>query len=81
MSSLDLDLDAQINHLELEWRVVYDASMVARADYQKLSANTTASVESIDQARERLERAEAKKARIMFKIERLEDALLGKPRA
>jgi hypothetical protein len=29
-------------------------------------------------ARERLERTEAKKARIMAKIERLEDSMLGK---
>jgi hypothetical protein len=31
-----------------------------------------------DAARERLERAEAKKARIMVKIERLEDSMIGK---
>jgi hypothetical protein len=80
MSSLDLDLDAQINNLELEWRVVYDASIVARAEYQSLAANTMASAESVDEARERLERAEAKKARIMGKIERLEDTMLGQAR-
>jgi hypothetical protein len=32
MSSLDFDLDGQINNLELEWRLVYDASIVARAE-------------------------------------------------
>jgi hypothetical protein len=77
MSSLDFDLDGQINNLELEWRLAYDASIVARADYQTLSAKPSASVESVDMARERLERAEAKKARIMAKIERLEDSMLG----
>jgi uncharacterized protein (UPF0262 family) len=77
MSSLDLDLDGQINNLELEWRLVYEASMVARADYQALAAAASSSVDALDMARERLERAEAKKARIMAKIERLEDNMLG----
>jgi hypothetical protein len=31
----------------------------------------------LDAARERLDRAEAQKARIMTRIERLEDAMLG----
>lgn len=78
MSSLDFDLDGQINNLELEWRLAYDASIVARAEYQTLAAKSSASVESVDLARERLERTEAKKARIMAKIERLEDSMLGK---
>jgi predicted Zn-dependent protease len=78
MSSLDFDLDGQINNLELEWRLAYDASIVARAEYQTLAAKPSASVESVDMARERLERTEAKKARIMAKIERLEDSMLGK---
>ncbi len=77
MSSLDFDLDGQINNLELEWRLAYDASIVARAEYQTLAAKASASVESVDMARERLERTEAKKARIMAKIERLEDSMLG----
>jgi len=76
MSSLDLDLDGQINSLEFEWRLAYDASIVARADYQQLAA-TSASLDSLDSARERLEKAEARKARIMAKIERLEDTLIG----
>jgi hypothetical protein len=77
MSSLDLDLDGQINHLELEWRLAYDASIVARAEYQTLAAKSSASVELVDMARERLERTEAKKARIMATLERLEDRMLG----
>jgi hypothetical protein len=77
MSSLDLDLDGQISNLELEWRLVYDASIVARAEYQTLAAKS-ASVEMLDLARERLERAEARKARIMAKIEQLEDSMLGR---
>jgi hypothetical protein len=77
MSSLDFDLDAQINNLELEWRMVYDASIVARAEYQALVAKRTASVRALDVARVRLERSESKKARILSKIERLEDNMLG----
>jgi hypothetical protein len=77
MSSLDLDLDGQINNLELEWRLAYDASIVARAEYQTLAAKSSASVELVDMARERLERTEAKKARIMATLERLEDRMLG----
>jgi len=77
MSSLDFDLDAQMVHLECEWRQVYEASVVARANYQSLAANCAATAERLDKARERLDRAEAMKARIMAKIERLEDNLLG----
>ena len=48
MSSLDLDLDTQMNNLELEWRQVYEASMVARADYQALAANPKANGPSLE---------------------------------
>ena len=77
MSSLDFDLDAQMVHLESEWRQVYEASVIARADYQSLAANSAATAELLDKARERLDRTEAMKARIMTKIERLEDSLLS----
>ncbi|HWJ35864.1 MAG TPA: hypothetical protein VNR70_11385 [Steroidobacteraceae bacterium] len=77
MSSLDLDLDTQMVHLEYEWREVYEASIVARADYQSLAASKAATAALLDMARERLDRAEALKARIMAKIERLEDSLLS----
>jgi hypothetical protein len=77
MSNLDSDLDGQLSNLELEWRLAYDDSIVARAEYQRLAAKP-ASVEMQDAARERLERAEAKKARIMVKIERLEDTMIGR---
>ena len=77
MSSLDLDLDTQMNHLELEWRQVYEASIVARADYQALAANPKANARLLDASRERLDRAEALKARIMAKIERLEEHMLS----
>jgi hypothetical protein len=78
MSSLDLDLDAHMNNLELEWRQAYETSIVARADYQALAASPRPKADLLDQARERLDRAEALKARIMAKIERLEDTMLGK---
>jgi hypothetical protein len=63
MSSLDLDLDDQMSNLEFDWRQVYEASIVARADYQALAIDS--------------ECAEALKGRIMAKIERLEDHMLS----
>jgi hypothetical protein len=78
MSSLDLELDTQMNDLESEWRQGYEASIVARAEYQSLAADPKANAELLDAARERLDRAEALKARIMAKIERLEDNLLSR---
>jgi hypothetical protein len=80
VSRFDVDLDEQINHLELEWRLVYDASIGARAEYQVLAARSSAKVEVLDMARERLEQADAKKAHIMAKIERLEEAMLRQRR-
>jgi hypothetical protein len=77
MSSLDFDLDTQISRLELEWRQAYESSIVARSDYQILAASTKASANLLDMAHERLDRIEALKARIMAKIERLEDNMLG----
>jgi hypothetical protein len=77
MSSLDLDLDAHMNNLETEWRRAYESAMVARADYQSLAANSRSNVSMLDLALERLERIEALKARILAKIERLEDTMLG----
>jgi hypothetical protein len=77
MSSLDLDLDAHMNNLETEWRRAYESGMVARADYQSLAANSRSKVSMLDLALERLERIEALKARILAKIERLEDTMLG----
>lgn len=77
MSSLDFDLDLHMNNLELEWRRAYESSIVARADYQSLAASPKSNADLLDAARERLDRSEALKARIMAKIERLEDRMLG----
>ncbi len=81
MSSLDLDrdldLDTQMIHLEFEWRAEYEASIIARAEYQALAANRASNADALDGARERLDRAEALKARIMARIERLEERMLG----
>lgn len=74
---LDVDLDTQMSNLESEWRQVYEDSIVARAEYQLLAAGRQAGVALLDNARERLDRAEALKSRIMAKIERLESRLLG----
>jgi hypothetical protein len=77
MSSLDFDLDLHMNNLEGEWRQAYESSIVARADYECLAANPKAKSGLLDKARKHLDRAEALKARIMAKIERLEDTILG----
>ena len=76
-SSLDFNLDAQITDLELEWRQAYDASIVARAEYQALASNPSSRAASLDLAGRRLERAESKKALVLTRIERLEDNMLG----
>ena len=78
MSSLDLDFDVLMVNLESEWRQVYEGSIIARAEYQALAATKTANAHLLDTARERLEQADALRAQIMRKIERLEDRLLGR---
>jgi hypothetical protein len=78
MSSLDFEFDTQMVDLEYEWRQAHEKSMIARADYQSLAANAGATAELLDIARERLDRAEAMKARIVTKIERFEDRMLGR---
>jgi hypothetical protein len=77
MSSLDADFDTQMNDLEIEWRQGYAASIEARAHYQMLVATPKANARLLDAARERLERTEAVKARILAKIERLENQMLS----
>jgi hypothetical protein len=73
----ETDFDVELNRLEFEWRQGYEASIAARAAYQALAANRKTKVELLDAARERLDRAEAAKSRIMAKIERLEDHMLS----
>jgi hypothetical protein len=75
--SSNFNMDAQMSELETEWRHAYEKSISARADYQSLAANPAASASLLDRARERLDRAEALKARVMVKIERLETSILG----
>jgi hypothetical protein len=74
----DSDFDTQMNRLEFEWRQGYEASISARAAYQALAADRSANAALLDAARERLDRAEALKSRIMAKIERLEDHILSR---
>jgi hypothetical protein len=77
MSSLDFDLDAHMNNLEMEWRQAYESGIVARDDYQSLAASPKPDARLLDLARARVDRTEALKARIMANIERLEDNILG----
>jgi hypothetical protein len=77
MSSLDFDLDTLMSRLESEWRRAYDSNMVARADYQVLASSAKVSGNLLGLARARLDRTEEVQARILAKIERLENSLLG----
>jgi DNA repair exonuclease SbcCD ATPase subunit len=78
MSSLDFDLDSQMSNLESEWRQAYETSIGARAELQALLEGPKSRSAIIGRAQMRVERAEASKARIMAKIERLENTLLGR---
>jgi hypothetical protein len=69
------DFGVQLIRLEFEWRQGYEASIAARAQYQALAADRNVKVELLDAARERLDRAEAAKSRIMVTIERLEEQM------
>jgi hypothetical protein len=69
MSSLDLDLDILHSDIELEWRRAYDSLIVARAEYQALTANPEANADLLDLAHERLYQAEALKARVMTSLD------------
>jgi hypothetical protein len=77
MSSLDLDLDTHMNNLEAEWRQAYESGNVARHDYDLLAARPKANMVMLRAAQVRIDRAEARKARIMAKIEWLESSILG----
>lgn len=77
MTRSDTDFDVQMSRLEFEWRQGYEASIAARAAYQALAADRNAKAKLLNAARERLDRAEAAKSRIMAKIERLEDHMLS----
>ncbi len=77
MSSLDLDLDSHMNHLETEWRQANESGNVARRDHRLLAADPKANVILLWAAQARIERAEARKAQIMAKIEHLENSMSG----
>jgi DNA repair ATPase RecN len=77
MSSLDFDLDSQMSNLESEWRQAYETSNAARAELHALTATLRPNASALAKVLDRLERAEGLKARIMAKIERLEDSALG----
>jgi hypothetical protein len=65
-------IDAEPNLLDCEWRQGYEASIVARAEYQALAADRRANAELLDAARERLDRAEAAMFALMARLERFE---------
>ena len=77
MSSLDFDIDSQMTRLEMEWRHAFEASMLAHGDFESLRSGKNPDPGRLQQAIDRLERAEALKARVMVKIEKLEDSLVN----
>jgi hypothetical protein len=77
MSSLDLELDGDVNDLETEWRRAYEVFVAARTDYERLQDCCKANGGLLDVARMRMERAEAIKMRLMARVERAEDRLIG----
>lgn len=74
MSSVEVDVDSQISALGSEWREAYEAGSAARAQLQELAAMSKPNEFTLAKAYDRMERAEALKAHIMAKIERLETA-------
>jgi hypothetical protein len=78
MSSLDFDQDSQMSNLETEWRHAYEVSNAARAELHALAATPKPNASTLAKVHDRLERAEGLKARIMAKIERLEDSILDR---
>jgi hypothetical protein len=77
MSSLDFDLDSRMSNLESEWRQAYETGIAARAALQALAATRKPDACAVAKAHAQLDQAESLKARIMAKIERLEDSILG----
>ena len=76
MSSLDFDIDSHRTRLELEWRRAFEAGTLARADVESLQGSVQPDAGRLHQAVDRLQRAEAQKARILLKIDRLEVSAL-----
>jgi hypothetical protein len=77
MSSLDFDLDSQMSNLESEWRQAFETGIAARAALQALTSGRNPDASAVARAHARLDHAESLKSRIMAKIERLEDGILG----
>jgi pyruvate kinase len=75
MGTLDSDFDLRLSRLESEWRVAYEASHAAGADFLALSASPKVKFAEVQTARQRLNQAENLKAQIMAKIERLESVM------
>jgi len=81
MNTPDLDADTQVVQLAVlvrGWYAAYESGIAARAEYQTLARREDAGSELMDRAWERLDRAEARKARVLLKIERLQETLRGR---
>jgi pyruvate kinase len=72
MRRSDEDFELRLSRLEAEWRVAYEASRAAGADFLALSASPDVRFAEVQAARRKLDEAEAQKAQIFAKIERFE---------
>jgi hypothetical protein len=75
VSEPNLELDERMAALEAEWRHVYEAGVEARGELERLQRCGGASVDLLRSAHSRLQRFEVLKARVMEKIERLEESV------
>lgn len=71
----DQEFDLRLSRLEAEWRVAYEASRTAGADFLALSASPDVKFAEVQAARRRLDQAEEQKVQILAKIERFETIL------
>jgi len=72
MGNFGIDLDSQLSHLEAEWRDAYESGSVARAEFLAVMVSPEFKLSTFDQARDRLDRAEAVKVQIIARMDRLE---------
>jgi len=68
----DHDFEIHVMTLDTEWRVAYEASRIAGAEFLALSASPKVKFADLQKARSRLDQAEERKAQILSKIERFE---------
>ncbi len=81
MGKFNSEFDLRLSSLESEWRQAYEASRAADAEFAALSASPKVKFVDVQLARTRLDQAEQLKARIMAKIECLEETVIRATKA